>query len=132
MPAIDFGRIPPEELPRPGKGQIDYWDSASPGLGLRVSQGGSRVWVVMARGGGRKRRITLGAYPLLTLESARRLRDEIAVSGPDAVAPARRPGSRRPGESERRVRAPLATLVGALRLLEGTRLEPRQRGYLEG
>jgi CheY-like chemotaxis protein len=132
MPAVDFTRISAEALPIPARGQVDYWDSRQSGLGLRVSQGGSRVWVVMARVGGRKRRITLGAHPGLSLEAARRLRDEIAASGPGAARPAGREAPRRPGESERRIRAPLATLVGALRLLQATRLEPRQRGYLEG
>ena len=71
-----------DELPVPASGQIDYWDPALPGFGLRVSQGGRRAWVVMVREAGRKRRITLGAYPALSLAEARAKRRTLFAPAP--------------------------------------------------
>lgn len=60
-----------ETLASPAKGQIDYWDGALPGFGIRLSQGGTKSWVVMLRREKRKVRVTLGTYPQLSLEAAR-------------------------------------------------------------
>lgn len=129
MPKISFESALAERLPVPPQGQIDYWDSAVPGFGLRVSQGGGKSWVAMVRDGGRKRRITFGPYPELSLEAARCLLDELlrgAASSPvpattSLPAPRRRRGrpSRRPA-----MPPPLTTSVpssaasGTLPLLE--------------
>ena len=48
-----------ETLASPAKGQIDYWDGALPGFGIRLSQGGTKSWVVMLRREKRKVRVTL-------------------------------------------------------------------------
>lgn len=53
----------------PARGQITIWDSALPGFGLRISQGGTRSFVVMY--GKRRKLRTLGRYPALTLQQAR-------------------------------------------------------------
>lgn len=71
MPRLRLDDMRLDELPIPANGQIDYWDPVLPGFGLRVSQGGTRAWVMMVREAGRKRRITLGAYPALSLAEAR-------------------------------------------------------------
>ncbi len=71
MPRLRLDDKRLDELPLPANGQIDYWDPLLPGFGLRVSQGGTRAWVMMVRQAGRKRRITLGAYPALSLAEAR-------------------------------------------------------------
>lgn len=57
----------------PSRGQIDLWDESFPGFGLRISQGGTRAWVVMVRRDRRKVRVTLGTYPEMPLETARGL-----------------------------------------------------------
>ena len=57
----------------PEKGQITYWDTRLRGLGLRLSQGGARTWVASYRFEGRKRWLTLGKYPILSLADAREL-----------------------------------------------------------
>ena len=56
---------------KPENGQIDYWDTSVPGFILRVSYGGRKVWGLIYRHEGRKRRLTLGTYPPLSLADAR-------------------------------------------------------------
>jgi integrase len=55
----------------PVAGQIDYFDEALPGFGLRVSYGGRKAWVLFYRHNRIKRRVTIGPYHSLTLASAR-------------------------------------------------------------
>ena len=56
----------------PDKGQIDYWDSLTPGFGVRIGRRGRKSFVVMTRIDGRLRRFTLKpAYPFLSLADAR-------------------------------------------------------------
>ena len=52
------------KFPVPEKGQKTYWDK---GLGIRISQGGSRTFVVKHEG----RFYTIGKYPSVTLKMAR-------------------------------------------------------------
>ena len=62
------------ESAKPKKGQrTDYWDSDLRRLGLRVSTSGRKVWIVMYRraSDGKKRRYTLGTFPLMSLGEAR-------------------------------------------------------------
>ena len=55
-----------------GKWMTDYWDDRLPGFGVRVAQSGRKTFVVRySATDGRKRRLTLGAYPLLSLADAR-------------------------------------------------------------
>lgn len=77
MPKISFEPTLLDRLAIPPEGQIDYWDDAVPGFGLRVSQGGGKSWVAMIREAGRKRRITFGSYPELSLDAARNRLDEV-------------------------------------------------------
>src|SRR6266436_7677872 len=62
-----------ESAQAPKVGQVDYWDARTPGLSLRVSQGGRKAWTVFFRFHGRMRRLTLGTFPILSLADARRL-----------------------------------------------------------
>ncbi|WP_083846471.1 site-specific integrase [Bradyrhizobium sp. ORS 285] len=54
-------------LKAPPKGQLTVWDKTSP-LGVRVSQGGSKTFILMI-GSGKRR--TLGRFGILTLSKAR-------------------------------------------------------------
>lgn len=55
-----------QKLPVPDKGQKTYWEE---GFGVRVSQGGSKTFVLMH---GKERRLTtLGKYPAMSLKTAR-------------------------------------------------------------
>jgi integrase len=58
-------------LPVPEKGQADYYDINHPGLCLRVSQGGSKVFTFLNRQNGARRRVTIGKYPSISLSDAR-------------------------------------------------------------
>ena len=49
------------------KGQTDYWDQTLAGFGCRVSQGGSKTFLLKHD----NRRITIGKYPVVTLANAR-------------------------------------------------------------
>ncbi|WLB21919.1 site-specific integrase [Bradyrhizobium japonicum] len=56
-------------LPVPAKGQRTYFDEAVPNFGCRVSQGGTKSFVVQL--GADRRLITIGRYPLISLAKAR-------------------------------------------------------------
>jgi integrase len=53
--------------------QVDYFDSKTPGLALRVSDGGHKAWtfIFTAPADGKRTRMTLGSYPALPLVAAR-------------------------------------------------------------
>ncbi|MCH9649410.1 MAG: integrase arm-type DNA-binding domain-containing protein [Deltaproteobacteria bacterium] len=55
----------------PGRYQTDYWDQALAGFGVRVSPSGRKSFVVMYYAPGGKRRMTLGAYPAVSLADGR-------------------------------------------------------------
>jgi integrase len=53
----------------PTKGQKTYWDDTLPSFGCRVSQGGTKSFVVQH--GADRRLITIGRYPIIPLADAR-------------------------------------------------------------
>ena len=69
---LDAKTIATLDLP-PGKDDHIEWDSDLAGFGLRLRQGGKRVWVVQYRSPGsrRTRRVTLGSVKKLTPAQAR-------------------------------------------------------------
>ena len=73
----------------PATGQAFIWDTEIKGYGLRVTAGGGKSFIVQKRIGGKDRRVTLGRYPEITAEQARKLAlahiGEIA-SGGDPIA----------------------------------------------
>ena len=76
---------------KPKPTQTDYWTPDLPGFGLRVSPAGRKVFVLRYRvNGTRQRRMTLGAYPALSLTQARtrarRVLGEVANAGDPAQA----------------------------------------------
>jgi hypothetical protein len=54
----------------PRQGQYTIPDDLS-GFGLRVSQGGTKTFVLMLPANGKKKRLTLGRYPHISLADAR-------------------------------------------------------------
>jgi integrase len=61
-----------KRLKPPATGQLDIFDRGYPGLCLRLSYGGSRVWSYLCREGGRLKRHKLGTYPAVSLADARK------------------------------------------------------------
>ena len=57
-----------KNLPAPQKGQKCYWDPKLPSFGVRVSQGGSKTFVLNRR----KTLITIGRYGIVSLADARK------------------------------------------------------------
>jgi len=90
MPTMKMTARSVESIKSPSRGQVDYWDADNPGLGLRVSAGGRRAWVLMYRHGGVKRRLTLGTYPALGLADAREkaglAKHDVEFKGEDPAA----------------------------------------------
>lgn len=71
-----------EKIRPPSSGQKEHWDAALPGFCLRVSENGTKAWVLMARLRGKLIRFTLGRYPTLGLGQARdRAREAIRLVG---------------------------------------------------
>ena len=73
MPTMKLTARTVETFKPPATGRVELWDSSLPGFGIRITDKGSRSWVLMYRmtGGGPKRRMTLGTYPMLSLAEAR-------------------------------------------------------------
>jgi integrase len=61
--------------PRDGETQTDYFDAQVSGLALRVSEG-RKSWSLHYTIGGKRRRLTFGTYPALSLIGARTHADE--------------------------------------------------------
>lgn len=51
--------------------QEDFWDQKTSCLGIRVTKSGRKTWFVFYRFNGKKRRLSLGTYPALSLHEAR-------------------------------------------------------------
>ena len=62
-----------QRIKPPSSGQMDYFDAIIPGFALRVTRRGTKSWSFTYRIAGKQRRLTLGRYPVLTLENARSL-----------------------------------------------------------
>lgn len=53
----------------PDKGQVTHWDDSLPGFGVRVSQGGTKTFIVIS--GPTRRRFTIGRFGQVSLKQAR-------------------------------------------------------------
>jgi integrase len=71
---INFTKSNIDDLPTPEQGKrVTYHDLKTPGLQIRVSSSGSKTFVVRRRvGNAEAERVTLGTYPAMTPEQARR------------------------------------------------------------
>ena len=70
------------------------WDSAAPGLGLRVRANGRKTWIVHRRAGGSVVKRTLGALDELTVEDARHAARALLADAETGGAPAAVPTMR--------------------------------------
>ncbi|MGV7221519.1 MAG: integrase arm-type DNA-binding domain-containing protein, partial [Nitrospinales bacterium] len=69
MPPFKLTDLSLRALTPPSKGQRLYRDKTIPGFGVRVSQGGTKSFVVVT--GANRQLITIGRYPILSLSVAR-------------------------------------------------------------
>ena len=67
MAKLVFSDVGLRSLQPPPKGQRSYWDAKLPTFGVRVSQGGSKTFVVNQN----NTLITIGRWPLISLAQAR-------------------------------------------------------------
>jgi integrase len=71
--SFKFGKLKIETLPLPDKGKrATYHDSAQQGLTIRVTHSGSKTFIVRCRINGSPEYKTLGKFPTLTVENARK------------------------------------------------------------
>jgi len=62
--------------PRDGEIQTNYFDTQVSDLALRVTKNGHRSWTFHCTLGGRRKRLTFGTYPTISLSGARTRADE--------------------------------------------------------
>lgn len=70
-------------------GQKDYTVSDGNGLALLVHRNGSKYWIFRYSHQGRKRKMSLGVYPSVSLKRARDKRDECRVQLAEGLDPAK-------------------------------------------
>jgi integrase len=73
MPRLKLTKTAIDGLPKPAQDTV-YWDSGSPGFGVKVTPKGRKVFVVLYRtagAGSRLRKYTIGPYGRVTLRQAR-------------------------------------------------------------
>src|SRR5262245_41798960 len=73
MPRIKLTKTAIDTLPTPAK-DIVYWDTGSPGFGVKVTPKGRKVFIILYRtagAGSRLRKYTIGPYGRITLHQAR-------------------------------------------------------------
>jgi integrase len=99
MPTANFTARFIEALKAPESGQVDYRDESLPGFGVRLSAAGRKSWIVVYRSGGRLRRLTLGAYPHLSLAEARQKAKDALHDAAGGVDPAAVKTAERAAES---------------------------------
>jgi integrase len=79
----------------PAEAQVEYWDTLTPGFGLRVSYGGRKAFVVLTRIDGKLHRFTLGAYPKTSLADARDEAERIIKDAAKGISPTEREAEER-------------------------------------
>lgn len=87
---ISFSKEAINALPAPAAGKRDtYLDAKTPGLQLRVTETGAKTFSVYRRiKGGQPERVTLGKFPAMTVEQARKQAAIINASIADGANPA--------------------------------------------
>lgn len=59
--------------------QLSLWDSGTKGFGLRINPQGTKTWQVMI--GEKRKRVTIGHYPRVSLKDARKLAMKVIANG---------------------------------------------------
>lgn len=89
-----------KKLKVPATGRAEHYDGKIPGFGLRVAKSGTKTFFVLGRHKGGFKRVSLGRYPTLTLEKARRKAQDALRDLEDGVDPieAKRSARQRPAD----------------------------------
>ena len=88
---LNFTKAALDALPLPAAGQRSaVLDAKAPGLQLRLTSSGAKTFCVFrrVRGGGSPERVTLGRYPTMCIEQARRRASEITAAMENGTNPA--------------------------------------------
>jgi len=88
---LNFTKAALDALPLPAAGQrVAVLDAKAPGLQLRLTSSGAKTFCVFrrVRGGGSPERVTLGRYPTMSIEQARRRASEITAAMENGTNPA--------------------------------------------
>jgi integrase len=93
---IRFTKASIESFPLPATGRVDVWDEFTPSLGIRLSATGSRSFFWLHRDGRKLKRVTIGRYPEVAIDRARR--EAVRLSG--MVADGKRASTRRAAAAE--------------------------------
>jgi integrase len=104
-------------------GRIEIWDAVLPSFGLRISEKGTKSWMVMyhVRGGAPgKRRLTLGRYPVLSLAKTRERARRIFGAAFDGIDPA---------EAQRPARPQAPTFEKVAEQFISRYAKPKNRGW---
>lgn len=80
----------------PASGQVDIWDGKISGFGIRCSATGTKTFVMVYRYRGEWRRASLGRYPALSLQEARRRAETARADLAEGRDPQDRHASARP------------------------------------
>jgi integrase len=87
--ALNFTKKTLDSLPLPATGQrATYRDTKTPGLQVRVTASGVKTFTVFRRVHGRPERVTLGRYPDMTIEQARKKAAEVNAQIAKGESPA--------------------------------------------
>jgi integrase len=87
MATVQFTDILLRKFKPPPTGRAEIYDGRIPGFGLRVTACGTKTFFVVGRHGKAFRRVSLGRYPTLTLENARRKANDALRSLADGTDP---------------------------------------------
>ncbi len=90
MPTVTMSALWLKKLQATDKRQVDYFDDKQPGLCLRLGKSGTKAFAVVYRvkGSRKKRRVTIGRFPALSLADARKKARQIMIDaerGKDAA-----------------------------------------------
>ncbi len=87
MTHIPFTDMFLRKLKTPASGRVEHYDGRIPGFGIRVAATGTKTFFVVARHGHAFRRVSLGRYPIITLERARKKANDALVELANGVDP---------------------------------------------
>jgi len=82
-----FSKRSIESIDPPARGRATYKDKTTPGLTLRVTAKGTKSFALVRWAGGRMKRVTLGRFPALTVEQARKQAQAMLVDLNQGVDP---------------------------------------------